>query len=802
MRAFSAIPLLFLTSPAFAESGQPSLDGTGIDYSASDDEDILVIATRIRGQVDTDQPPIMTLDEDDIASYGAASIGELLEAVSPQTGSGRDRGGGHPIILLNGQRISSFRQLRDIPPEAIRRMEVLPEEVALRFGYPPDQRIVNFILKDKFSTVLLAGEYNFPTRGGFAESEMEAGLVRFEGPSRFSLNWKMEDTSPLTEAERGIVQQDGSLPDVLGDPDPAAYRSLVPDSVTHTVNGSWTNGFGKDGLDGSVTVDALVSRKDSRSLSGLETVLLTAPSAASALRSIPEPLARTNRTDTFEAGFTLNKPVGAWQLAATLDSSLVDATTHIDRRRDLSGLAEAAAAGSLAIDGPLPDVERAGFDTARQKDFSLSSLLTVNGRPFRMPAGEASLTFDAGYDHLSSRNRDTRGSGIAANLKRDTLSAGANLALPITSRREGIFGGIGDITFNVSGGIDHPSDFRTLYDWSVGLTWSPAENLSFNASYIVNEEAPGLSELGQAEIRTFNVPVYDFARDETALVEIVSGGNASLLAEKQRDIKLSANWDLPFFRSSSLVVEYFRNRSDDVTRSFPLLTQAVELAFPERVKRDGTGSLTAIDRRPVTFDTVRSSNLRWGLNLSGSIKREERDTKALQGGGPRSGFGGAGRHGGRWNVALYHSWRFTDEVRIAAGSPVFDQLSGEALVEGGVPRHSLELEGGVFNKGVGVRFNGSWSAPATVSGSNGGSDLRFGSVLGLDMRVFINLGEKLGLVERIPFLKGVRVAFDFDNIFDSRQKVTDAQGLVPLAYQAAYRDPRGRFAGIDIKKSF
>ena len=115
--------------------------------------EILVVGTRLAGQVEAAQPPLMTLDEADIAAYGTGSLTELIAALSPQTGSGRGRGGGHPIILLGGQRIANFREMRDFPPEAIRRMEVLPEEVALRYGFPPNQRVINFILKDKFSSL-------------------------------------------------------------------------------------------------------------------------------------------------------------------------------------------------------------------------------------------------------------------------------------------------------------------------------------------------------------------------------------------------------------------------------------------------------------------------------------------------------------------------------------------------------------------------------------------------------------------------------------------------------------------------
>ncbi|MFK5143505.1 hypothetical protein ACI4A9_28795, partial [Klebsiella pneumoniae] len=76
-----------------------------------------------------------------------------------------------PVILLNGMRISSFREMRGLPPEAIRRVEVLPEQVALKYGYRPDQRVVNFILKDKFRSIDTETSLNLPARGGYAEAE-------------------------------------------------------------------------------------------------------------------------------------------------------------------------------------------------------------------------------------------------------------------------------------------------------------------------------------------------------------------------------------------------------------------------------------------------------------------------------------------------------------------------------------------------------------------------------------------------------------------------------------------------------
>lgn len=816
MRSLFLTPLLVLAAPAFAEEVAQSEPADVTEDAERPGDEIVVVATRIRGQVDAPQPPVMTLDEADVASYGASSLGDLVAAISPQTGSGRGRGDGRPVFLLNGQRIANFREMRSIPPEAIRRLEVLPEEVALRYGYPPNQRVINFILKDNFSSVTAAGEYNIPARGGFANREMEGGLLRIDGSSRLNIEAKILDETMLTEAERGIRQSAANIPTVTGDPDPARFRSLIDDSREITLNTTWSTGLGKDGVGGSLSINGALTRSDSRSLFGLDTVLLTGPQGETARRAFADPLLRESRTNGFESGVTLNKPLDGWQLSATVDGSYADTLTHVDRPADTSGIVAAALSGSLPVNGSLPGLARAGKDRARTRDLALNSLATLSGRPFRLPAGEVSLTVKAGYDFSSTRNSDTQSGAGALTLKRGDVQAGANVALPIASRKEGVLADIGDLSANFSAGANHLSDFGTLTDWSAGLTWSPTDKLGIQASYVVNEVAPGLNQLGNPQLLSFNVPVYDFSRGEAVQVTIINGGNRDLVREKQRDIKLSANWELPFLNRSNLMVEYFRNRSTDVSASFPLLTPAIEAAFAGRAIRDASGRLIAIDRRPVTFAETTGSRLRWGFNLSDTIGKAPageargRGDRAPGGGGAGGMgpmgrmMGGPGGGAGRWNLSVYHTYRISEKVAVADGGPVLNLLGGDALVAGGVPRHAIELEGGVFHKGYGLRLNGKWNAPVHVRGSGvpGSSDLRFGSTFVLDARLFVNLDQQPSLVEKVPFLKGTRLALTVDNIFDSRQKVTDGAGAIPLAYQYGYRDPRGRVIGIDIRKMF
>ena len=812
------------TAPSDPAAASPLPFEEELALEARQTGEIIVIADRIRGQVDAPDKPIQTLNEEDIASYGATSITDLLAALAPQTGSGRGRGaaGGMPVMLLNGQRVSSFREMRGIPPEAIKRVEILPEEVALRYGYSADQRVVNMILKDRFAAKTIEVEYEQPDRGGSSTNQLEATLFSVSGQGRLNLRGVRDRTTSLTEAERGVIQTAGSVPTVATDPDPAAARTLIANRTNATLDAIWSTGFGPKGLDGSLTVNATVGRSDSQSLSGLNTVRLTGPSPGfpSAIRTFGSPLRRDNQTVTMQGGGTLNKQFGDWKFTGTVDAGRITSDTRIDRRVNASSLVAAASAGTLAINGSLPALTSAGSDRAYSATNTLNSLLTMVGRPVRLPAGDAALTLRAGYNHSGITSEDTRSVAGRTVLSRNTFSGGFNIGLPITSRRDNVLGAIGTLSLNFSAGIDQLSDFGALVDWSAGFNWGVTDKLSLQASWIVNEKAPDLASLGNPLAVSFNVPIYDFVRGETVLITVTSGGNPALLKQRDRDLKLGINWQVPGLKGSNLIVEYFRNNSDNVTASFPVLTPDIEAAFPGRVTRDSAGRLTALDRRAVTFANESASRLRWGLNVSGTIGKPSAMEAAMRRngggppmGGPRMGGGGGPPIGammgppggqGRWNISAYHTVQFNNRVLIRRGGTVLDLLGGDALSGGGVARHSVELEGGAFKSGIGLRINGTISAATKVNGTGapGSSDLRFGSLAKLNLRMFVDLGQQKWLAKKSKFLKGARFQLSVDNLLDSRQKVTDKNGLVPISYQPDLLDPQGRFLGIEFRKQF
>lgn len=623
--------------PQGEDEGEPE-PGTGTAVSA---DGIVVSGKRIRGQLLVDQAPLLELDENAIAAEGVPSIADLIAQVSAQTGSARGRGGGGmPVILVNGIRTGSFREFASYPPEALARVEVFPEEVAQRFGFPPDRRVINLILKDNYSNRQVKMELKTPSRGGFVRTEQEFGTLRIADGGRFNLDLKLSDASLLTEDERAVIQTPDSVSGVAGDPAQAEFRSLSADTFGLEGNLSWAKALIDSGTALSANLNYV--RNESRSLDGLNTVVLTAdPAVPGIVRTFgaDTPLTRRSSTDTFSTAGSLTRPVGNFRLASTIDASHSETETRIDRRFDTTALRQAALDGTLAIDGPLPISADAGFDIARRRTITSEFQNTLEGGLAELPAGELLVTFDAGLEWLRIQSSDTR-TRLDTTLTRRRLSGGANIVVPITSRRTGFGDALGSITVNAQVGFEDLSDFGILGDYNFGLNWEPVEKLNLSATYIMREVAPSLSQLGDPQVTNFNVPVFDFTTGQTVLADVTTGGNPALPAETQRDWKFAANWQLPFWENTRLTVEYVRNRSDNVVSAFPQITPDIEAAFPGRVTRDANGRLIAVDRRAVSFAETRANRVQFIFSTSDRIG-------APPGGrGLGGGFGGGGRPAG------------------------------------------------------------------------------------------------------------------------------------------------------------
>ncbi len=161
----------------------------------------IVVTGQQRGVALGGQEPIVSYDTTQLQAFGATNIGELVTLLEAQTRSAR---GGSPVFLVNGRRISGFREIRGIPPEAIERFDILPEETALSYGYSANQRVVNIVLKADFRSLTASVNVSRSEQGGRTTTQSENNILRIEGSDRWSLDINGQTSNPLYETERDI----------------------------------------------------------------------------------------------------------------------------------------------------------------------------------------------------------------------------------------------------------------------------------------------------------------------------------------------------------------------------------------------------------------------------------------------------------------------------------------------------------------------------------------------------------------------------------------------------------------------
>ncbi|MCP3732621.1 TonB-dependent receptor [Sphingomonas sp. MG17] len=791
-------------APQRGETPPPETGDGGGDVV---DGEEIVVSGELRGAVPGDVKPELSLNPADIRAYGVGSLAELLTELEPQTRSGRGRGSGGPVLLLSGRRISGFSEIRNIPPEAIERIDILPEEAALKLGYRADQRVVNIVLRRRFRAITAEVEGGIATAGGRDSEEVELNMLRLNRDGRVNVTAEYERDSSLLERERDVVTTNTD----------SQYRTLLPDTQSLSVNGVYSRNIGKV----AATANLRLEQNWNESLLGL-------PSTGGT-----NPLLRSSDSGTLHGGFSLNgdlSPKWRWSVTGNWDRN--ENRTLTDRE---TGLTDRAVS-----------VSNVG---------SLDAL--VNGSLAALPAGDISTSVRASA-RTSDLDSESLRSGLFStnSIGRDSGAVQANIDLPIASRSRAILSPLGNFSLNANVELEQLSDFGTLITYGYGANWSPIEQVRFVASFTEEEGAPSAQQLGNPTITTPNVRVFDFVRGASVDITRIDGGNPNLIADNRSVMKLGLNLRPLKDTDLTLNVDYNKSVIRNPIASFPTATAAIEAAFPDRFTRDGSGTLIRIDNRPVNFLRSEREQIRWGLNFSKSItsplakkmaeqfqaqraaRQAAREAAEARGeappqgergpgqgqrrfgeggqrgpGGPGGGFGGRGGGfgggggpggGGRLQLGLFHTIALTDKLVIRQGLPELDLLNGAATgSRGGSPRHQVELRAGVVRDGIGLRLNADWNSATTVRGGASSSELlRFDDFATVNLRLFATLGPQFKFVRDNRWLQGTRITLSVDNVFDSRLKVTDASGATPISYQPALLDPLGRTVKLSLRKVF
>ncbi len=609
------------------------------------------------GAVVGDIKPEIQLGPADIRSYGVSSVADLLNELAPQTRS--DRGtGGAPLVLLNGHRISGFSEVRDLPTEAILRVDILPEEVALKYGAAADQRVVNFVLRPRFRATTAEATGGTATAGGAANAAGSADYLRIQRNGRLNLDLKATHVDALTEADRGVLDPPragiaGELPDVT------QFRTLTRDADTEQLNAIY-NHLLPGNL--SATANLRVEFDQSQGENGVGLVTLTVPpgsafgppaGSATVTRYATAlgPLLAETRSSNIHFGATLNHDGKDWRWSLVTNYDRTDTRTKNDVGADPAAFQALVNAGGdplAAFGGTL--VPRTP-DSARSLAQSGSVDGLVSGSPLSLPAGDVDVSLKllgsfSGFDGESLR----RGVGQTTHFTRNLVSGQANVDLPLTSRKQGFGGAIGDLSANGNFAAQYLSDFGTLTTVGYGLHWTPVRPLSLVASHTDDHAAPSAQQLPGPIITTPNAAIFDPRTGTTAFVTLIQGGNPGLQASARHVTKVELNWK-PLARPDlTVTANYVETHLTNAIAGFPATSAAIEAAFPDRFARDAAGDLVSVDARPVNFASEASQTLRYGFNLAvplkstqvnpfAGLRRPGGDGPPREGGGERRGGG-------------------------------------------------------------------------------------------------------------------------------------------------------------------
>jgi hypothetical protein len=748
--------------------------------SAAQDE-ILVTGHRQYGAATTEIPPEVSLNAAAIQALGAADLTEVFRDIAPEIGESPDKTadqGKPPVVLVNGQRIAGFSSIKDFPPEAVRRIEIFPAQVALEYGYGPDQRVVNIVLRSSYRALTLLGRYTMAPSNWRGIYRAKVDLIRIGEDSHWNLalDYRHEDA----------IFADSTLPDpAASDGAPVARHTLAAQDDHLTASGAVTRRIGAVSaeLTASLDLDALQSRPG---LSDEDGDLLAQEGLSNLVTG---PLDRIDQTVDAQTNLTLNGKIDGWRWSFV---GKLDDTTRQTRTETASDAARLAAV-RLASPGLLFDRcnSGAGGDCVATDTRQASGDLYLNGNLFPLPAGAVTAAIRTGFAFSGIRSLSPLAQQ-SPDRNRDEGNAQANINFPITPRMSPL----GKLTAGINGEVRHLSDFGTLPTIGATLDWSPIKPVNILGSVSRTQQAPSLIELGEAALETPNLREYDFVTDTTAIARRIEGGNDALDHETSRiaNVRLQVS---PLRTSDlALSAEYTIERTRNPIASLTAATAAAMAAFPDRFTR-ANGYLTAIDISPVNLVRRDRQQIRWGVTYSTAFGTAWPNKD----GSPADPAKPAVRN--QFQIALYDTWHLQDDVTLRNGQAGLDLLGGDIISDrGGTPTHEIELQTTLSTHAWSADISALRQSRTTArAGAMAQDQLTFSQGTTVNLRLQINLSAQHWLVDRLPWLRG-SLNLSADNVLGAHTEVHDASGIVPAAYRESYLNPTGRTFRITLRKRF
>jgi hypothetical protein len=766
-------PAISWAQPAPAAPTPPSPAPSA--SSDTDDEDIVVRGKPPRGSVIGDIPPETVLKSRDVKATGATSFDELLDAIAPDIGVARGSGSARPLVLLNGRRVSSYRELRDIPIEAVSRVDILPEEVALKYGYPPDQKVVNVVLQNRFAETVAQVAANTAAHDGYTGGGGDLTRILLTPTQRTTLTLHAGTEDILRGAQRSLVEQQYES---VGT---GATGLLIPPELGIRGTGTINRQLAAD-TEGTLNVE--VAHSNGHLLSGLS-------------EQLPAQLRRHTLDNSLHVGGSLVGDDQQWHWNLTSNAD-------VERNRTTTtDLGELFAPGNAQSTRAAANVDG-----------------TLNGPLFAAPGGSADVTLrGAASDEYLDIDEQHFVNPPPDATKRATATGAVSIDIPISHTKRA-FSALGNLTLNGNAEVNELSDFGALTRIGAGANWSPVYSLNFVGSWNSEEQAPSVRQLGDPFVETPGTRIFDFANGVVNRVAVVTGGNPNLRTDRRRTFDLGARWQPLDSIDLRLRADYAHVTIDRPISNITVFPE-LEQAFPDRFVRDAEGNLVSVDLRPVNFSSARRDTLLVGFDFTRPLRSHRVTTSEVQKAvdkaraagiavpqsatastaAPES-LGGIPSTNGRLTFSLTDTVTMVDRAIIEPGLPELDYLHGAPIGQtGGQPRHQVQAQAGWSNNGFGARLGADWRSATRVETATGDM-LSFSPVATFDLRLFANVGQYLPIVSRHPWLRGASMRFEVGNIFDTRPRVHNGAGAVPLGYEATMLDPLGRTFMVSFRKQF
>jgi hypothetical protein len=322
-------------------------------------EDVVVTGRRGAALVD----PEIELGPDEIDAFGAYDISEVLTRIGDSLGFD-----GAPIIIVNGRRVVNPSDFLGFPPDALERVEALPQHAAAMYGGDPSRRVVNIVLQRRFASRDGRVTAARPTAGGQSSTALDVRQSAIQDNNTSQFGVQLGRDTALRASERPVYIEDH----------PGREGSTLRPAVdVAAANIALTRALG----DWSSSINATVQVRNDRS-------------------------------------------------GAVIDDQIV-ASRRETRNVALAGGVGGEVAGwtvRLGLDGAAAAVTQEGLAAGEFRTFSTAVNVTANRAVMELPAGRLLTNLSGRYARFTSES-DRAGERTTRSL--DSFDLGGNLSIPL-----------------------------------------------------------------------------------------------------------------------------------------------------------------------------------------------------------------------------------------------------------------------------------------------------------------------------------------------------------------------------------